>query len=169
MMARPARMTDCPRITALLVEAQGASRFAGLVNVDEAYTRKLVAALIQRNGGTNQGGTHCAVVEDGDGTVEAFIIGVLDRVYQIGDMLVAQDMFLVASDRAPATAWQSLVDGYLAWANDNPKVFETHLSWTDAMETGPRMGPIFEGRLGFEFCGALYRKDRIASSERIAA
>lgn len=165
---RAARATDAFRIVQLLVETQGKSRFAGAVAIDEPYARKTVAALIHRHGGIHDGGTCAYVATDGAGEIEGFIIGLLDRVYHVGDMLCANDVFLVCSDRADATAMPKLVSAYLDWADTNPKVYEIHLSWSDALETGCRMGPVFM-RKGFTRCGEVFRRDRASIFEREAA
>jgi GNAT superfamily N-acetyltransferase len=166
-MLRPARFADAMRITDLLVEAQASSRFAGIVDVDVAYTRKLIAASIQRDGGSHDGGTHCRVFEGPGAKVEAFMIGVLDRVYGIGTHLVANDQFLVASPRAPRNAMLALVRSYLAWADRNPKVIETWLSWTDVMPTGERMGGYYE-KMGFQRCGAMFRRSHLIEERQAA-
>ena len=156
-MIRPARHVDVWRIVELLVKKQGESVYAGRVSVDEPAARKLVTSLIQRHGGSNDGAA-CVFVAEQDDTICGFIIGALSRVYLIGDKLVAQDMFLVADDGAPAFACSKLIDAYIAWAEACPKVIEINLSWTDILETGPAMGAVYE-RKGFVRCGAVYRRN----------
>lgn len=164
---RAARTFDTLRIVDLLEEMQAASRFAGVVGIDRDHARKLIAQLIQRHGGSTDGAALCNVVES-DGVIEAFMIGMLGRVYHIGDMLVADDVFLVATERAPKTALNRLIGAYLDWADANPRVQEIRLSWSDALASGPRMAGLYE-RKGFTRCGAVYRRDRALNNERVAA
>lgn len=166
-MIRPAKPSDTMRLVDMLEEQQARSRYAGIVNVDRDYARKIVAAAIQRNGGIYSGSA-CVLVDEVDDTVEAFIIGVLDRVYSIGDRLSAKDMFLVATDRAGALATMRLLGGYIAWASHNPNVYEIELSHTDALPEGERMGAIYE-RMGFVRGGTMYRRTNDAGEARAAA
>lgn len=156
-MMRPARFIDTPRIVELLIAQQKRSRFADAVAVDEGHARKLVSAMIQRHGGIHDGATCCYVIESDEGIVEAFIFGMLDRVYHIGDMLTAIDVFLVCTEKAPLTAMQRLLSAYMDWAQANPKVFEIQLSWTDALPTGERMAALYE-RKGFVKSGEIFRR-----------
>lgn len=156
-MLRPARHVDVWRIVELLVAKQADSIYAGRVAVDEPVARKLVAALIQRHGAQIDGASCVFVVENDSGTVCAFIIGALSRVYHIGDKLVAQDMFLVADAGAPTTAYSHLIDAYVDWAATCPKVVEINASWTDVVGAGEAMGKAYE-RKGFTRCGAIYRR-----------
>lgn len=164
---RPARTFDALRIVALLEEAHASSRFADAVGVDRDYARKLIAGLVQRHGGAHDGASLVNVIEV-DGQIEAFMLGILGRVYHIGDKLVADDMFLVATDKAPKTATNRLIGAYLDWAEANPRVHEIRLSWSDALDTGPRMASIYE-RKGFTLCGSVYRRACVHEAERIAA
>lgn len=154
---RRARTTDVFAMVDLLVEQQARSRYAGEVEVDEPYTRKLLAQAIQRNGGTTDGSSLVNVIEDDNGKIEAFMVGVLNSVYFIGNRLCAQDMFLVARPNASPLAAVRLIRAYIDWAEGNPKVYEIALSHTDALPEGNRMGPIY-GRFGFRKSGAIFHK-----------
>lgn len=154
---RRARTTDVFAIVDLLVEQQARSRYAGAVSVDEPYTRKLLAQAIQRNGGRTDGATLVNVIENDDGAIEAFMLGVLNRVYLIGDKLCAQDTHLVAREGAPLLASRRLMSAYVQWASANPNVHEIYLSHTDALPEGQRMGEIYS-KMGFQLCGGIYRR-----------
>ncbi len=52
---RAARTTDVFGMVDLLVAQQARSRYAGAVDVDPVYARRLLAQAIQRNGGTTEG------------------------------------------------------------------------------------------------------------------
>lgn len=158
MTLRPARSVDVFDMAGLLEMQQARSRYAGKVAVDSAYARKLLAQAVQRHGGTHDGGTLVNVIENREGVICGFCVGVLNRVYHIGDMLAAQDMFLVASPSAPKMAARRLLSAYIEWAAPNPDVYEIHLSHTDALPEGNRMGTVYE-RMGFTKCGGIFRRD----------
>lgn len=151
-------MTDTIRLAELLEDQHPRSRYAGAVEVDVAHTRRMLAQAIQRNGHTHDGGALVMVIEDEAGVVVAFIVGVLSRVYHIGTMLCAQDMFLVAAESAPPLSAMRLLSAFIGWAERNPRVLEIQLSHTDVLPEGERMAPIYE-RMGFTRCGAIFRRD----------
>lgn len=167
-MIRPARHMDAFALVDILVERQKDSRYAGRVAVDEPYARKFLSSLIQRHGGTNEGGSFVMVSEDSAGQVEAFVAGALDRIYMIGDRLGAQDVFLIGRKGCPPRALTRLFDEYVAWAASNPKVLEIGASHGDVIEGGDAFGPYFE-RAGFIKCGTLYRRDNAPIGEELAA
>lgn len=154
---RAARTTDVFAITEILVAQQARSRYAGLVEVDEPYTRKMLAQAIQRHGGTNDGATLVNVLEH-DGKVVAFMMGVLQRVYNIGTMLEAYDVHLARHPDmdAPILTAKMLLRPYIAWAMENPKVFEINLTHSDVTPESHRMVEIYE-EMGFVRHGGLYR------------
>lgn len=158
-MIRAARHVDVWQLVDLLVAAQARSIYAGRCDVDQLVARKTLAAMIQRHGGTHEGGTCVFVAENDKQEVCGFCVGALDRVYHIGDKLVAQDVFLVVEPIAPRGARNALIDAYVEWAAGNPAVIEINLSWTDVVPgTGERMGAVYQ-RKGFTRCGAIYRRD----------
>lgn len=160
---RLARTTDVFGMVDLLVEQHARSIYFGSVKVDPVFARRLLAQAIQRNGGKTDGSTFVAVIDNEAGEIEAFIVGVLSRVYHIGNKLCAQDMFLVATDGAPPLASRRLLAAYIEWARGNPGVHEINLSHTDALPEGERMGPLYE-RMGFQRCGGIYRRLNSAES-----
>ena len=169
MRIRPARSVDVFALVEMLEEQHARSRYVGQVGIDAKYARSLLAQAIQRHGGTHAGGALVNVItQTGGEVICGFCVGVLDRVYQIGDRLVAQDAFLVVRNGAPPLASAKLLSHYIQWAASNPAVFEITLSHTDALPEGERIGALYE-RLGFQKCGALYRRDNIARKEALAA
>lgn len=155
---RPATHSDVPRLLELLLDMQRKSKFAPDIDVDVQTARALVFTAITRNGGLHQGGAFVQVVEK-DGRVEAFIVGMLDRVYHIGNRLVANDIFLYATDAAPKTAAARLFRAYVKWALGNPKVAKIMASWTDALgEDAQRIEKLYE-REGFHRVGAIWERD----------
>ena len=97
------------------------------------------------------------VITNREGVIQAFCVGVLNRVYMIGDMLTAQDMFLVAGPDAPQMSAPRLLNAYAEWASTNPHVYEIQLSHSDALPEGERMAGLYQ-RMGFEPCGGIYRR-----------
>ncbi|WP_337846826.1 hypothetical protein [Sphingomonas sp.] len=156
-MLRPARFADTFRLVDILEETRKKSRYSETVNIDAERARKTLAGFIQRHGGVHDGGTCVFVVEDAAGAIQGFCVGTLYRVYLVGDRLVAQDMFLICTDDAAPGSTRKLINAYLDWAGSNPNVVEINLSWSDALPTGQRMGPVYH-RLGFVRCGEMYRR-----------
>ena len=149
--------TEVFDMVALLVRLHPLTRFAGDVEVDEPYTRQLLAQTIQRNNGRHDGASFVRVCEDDAGHICGFIAGMLDRVYHIGTKLWAQDMFFTVEPKAPVRAGSLLLDAYIEWAESNPKVYEIHLSHLDALPGQAGLSRNFERR-GFIRCGAVFRK-----------
>jgi hypothetical protein len=167
-MIRPARMIDTPRLVELIEEQHARSKYADTrLKVDAPYARKLVAQMIQRHGGMHDGG--CLVmVEEVDGCIVAFIAAMLHRVYHVGNMLAPSDVFLVATKDAPARSALDLFDRYVNWAMSNPRVFEIHCGWTDALPEGHRMDAVYR-RKGFQRFGAIYSRTNDAACAKAAA
>ncbi len=156
-MIRAAKFADVPRIVELMIEMQSVSKYRDVSDVDEREAHHLAASCIQRNGHTTSGGAWVQVVER-DGVVEGFMIGLLDRVYHIGKKLTAIDLFLYCSPRAPKTAMPTLVNGYLAWAENNPRVATIKASWTDAVPGAERMSGLY-ARKGLTKIGEIFEKN----------
>tara|TARA_R110000824_G_scaffold401790_1_gene616442 strand:- start:29924 stop:30400 length:477 start_codon:yes stop_codon:yes gene_type:complete len=158
-MIRTANLSDLSRVYELLLDAHNKSKYNGHVQVDEKTARALIMHCVQRQG-LHNGSTNVSVVEK-SGKVEGFMIGILDRVYHIGDRLVANDLFLVCTKKAGITAASRLVDDYVKWAEDNPKVFETKLSWTDALGVDAAQIESLYAKKGFVKCGGIWGKELI--------
>ena len=158
MLIREARTTDVFAMVDILAKAQARSRYADVVKVDEPFARKMLAAVIQRNGGTNEGATFVQVAERGD-DILAFIVGSLSRVYQIGerDKLAAADNYLIGTEDCPPRVLTRLLDGYLHWADSNPRVVEVFVSHNDTMPGSEAFGPWYE-RNGFAPSVSTYRR-----------
>jgi hypothetical protein len=166
MTVRAAKFGDISAMLGLLHHQHSRSIYADAGVIDDNYTRKLLAQLVQRHAGTTNGASCVYIAEDADGHPAALIVGILDRVYSIGSKFVANDLFLVAGPTAPATALLKLIAAYIKWAVANPKVHEIRLSYTDSLPEGERMGPIYE-RLGFKQCGSIYRREIGASGAEV--
>ena len=157
-MLRAARHADTLAIVDILVEGCARSRYAGFVNVDEPYARKLISSIIQRHGGAHDGAGF-VMVSERDGRIEAFVAGQLDRVYSIGDMLCAQDCFLLGTKDCPPRVLVALFDKYLSWAAANPKVYEIGASLNDAIPGSENFEDIYLRR-GFVECAHTFRRQQ---------
>lgn len=152
MIIRPARAIDVPALIAMLDECLDQSRYAAMGSVDRDVARKFFCYGVQRHGGTTDGSTHLMVAEGKDGVIEAFMFGVLARIYAVGTRLGASDQFLIARRKARADvklrAMNRLIAEYLAWADANPKVCEISLSRSDTVPGNEGLVKVFE-RYGF--------------------
>lgn len=153
---RAGRAIDAPALVGIVTLRQRQTRFAGVCDVDELHARKLFAVAAQRHGGTNEGATWLQVAESARG-IEAFILGTLARVYLVGRKLVAQDVFLLGCDDSDPRTILPLVRSYIGWAQDNPRVVEINLSWSDALPGAERFAALYE-REGFVRCGGTFRR-----------
>jgi hypothetical protein len=157
-MIRAARFADIPRLTDLLCEMHDHSKYAGVVEVSRPAAQGLLQNAIRRHDGEHDGGA-LVMVDEQAGEIEGFIVGVLNRVYLIGDKLAANDLFLHTTGKAGGLSALKLLAAYVAWADRNPKVHEIKLSWTDTMPGAERIGMVYE-RMGFARCGAIYERGR---------
>lgn len=158
-MIRAAKFSDIPRIVDLLHEMHAASKYAGKVDVSRKAAHALMQQCVTRHGGLHEGGALVMVAEH-DGQVEGFIVGMLDRVYHIGDRLASNDVYLYVTEAASKLDVRRLLDAYVEWAAGNPKVFEIRLSWTDTMEGAEKIGDLYK-KMGFRRCGAIYERGAV--------
>lgn len=165
MGVRPARFVDVLAMVSLLEEHYPSTRYAGIVDLDADYARKLLAQIVQRHGGQHAGATCCFVYERA-GAVVGFLAGQLDRVYGVGTKLSAHDIFLVAAKDSHAVSLP-LIKAYRDWAFASPKIFEIYLTCSDVLPDGHRIASLYE-KLGFTRSGAAWRMTA-PSQVRIAA
>ncbi len=167
-MIRPARHMDAFAMVDILVERQKDSRYAGIVDVDQPYARKMLSAMIQRHGGTNDGATFVKVSDNDDGLVDAFVTGSLDRVYGVGSRLCATSGYLIGRKSCSTRVLLELLDGFIGWAASNPKVFEIVTNYSDALPDSAHFQSYFT-RHGFLECGREFRRTNPHSIEELAA
>ena len=165
-MIRPGKAVDAPVLAQLLSETCDVSRYAGAVSVDISIARKLFAQAAMKHGFSHEGGMLLMVNEDVNGEIDMFILGALSRIYVVCDMLAASDLFLIArpGSKPNPRAMTALVDAYLEWADNNPKVYEVGLSWSDTLPGADRLVSLF-ARRGFQRCGETWRRDTAAHYE----
>lgn len=158
-MIRPGKSTDAFALADLLIERHPDTRYAGKVDIVPEVARKMFAAAAQRHGGTNDGATFLMVHTDTHDIIDAFILGGLQRVYGIGDMLAACDIYLIGRKNCDPRAMRELISSYVAWAEDNPKVHEIGLSWSDTIPGNEAIMEYYM-RSGFEQCSITFRRER---------
>jgi hypothetical protein len=155
---RNASAVDTPAIYALLEEMYRSSPYVDRDQIDARLAKALIVQAIQRHGGHNDGSTWVQVAVTDDGAVCGFIIGMLDRVYHIGQNLMATDLFFYANQDADPRDAIRLLDGLIGWAESNPKVIEIKLGAVDTVGDYRRTEKLFQRR-GFEQCGVIYAKE----------
>jgi hypothetical protein len=157
---RPASTSDLVRVLELVMEMYRASEFAERgCTVNQKIVRSLLLDGVRKHGGQHAGSMLFNVVEF-RGRVEGFMIGLLQPVYSIGDQLEAMDAFLYCSKKAPKLAASLFIDSYVEWAQSNPKVVDTVLSWTDVAGADARLAKLYQ-RKGFCKRGEIFvRNDK---------
>lgn len=165
MVIRPATASDAFRLVDIIVERHPETRYAGHVDIDEDVARKMFAQAAFRHGHTNEGGTWLQVAVNGD-DIEAFMFGILGRVYHVGTKLCASDVFLIGRKTASPRSLAKLLDGYIGWAAGNPKVHEIGLSWADTIPGNEGIMDLYR-RKGFVLGAQSFR--RVSQAEAIAA
>lgn len=153
-MIRPATSSDAFALVDILKERHPETPYAD-VPLNEKLARTMFAQAAQRHGGIHDGAAFL-MVSDNDG-VDAFMFGVLNRIYMVGELLGATDVFLVGKKHVPARTLTRLMDRYIAWAESSPKVIEVGLSWADSIPGNESIIKAYERR-GFTLYGKSYRR-----------
>lgn len=165
-MIRPARFQDLPALAAMLREMHAASKYAGRVAISEKRMESALLGMIAGQAQNGAGAAFCRIAEQ-DAAPCAFMAGLLDPVYHIGDRLTANDVYLYARPGSGSAATR-LVRAYVEWAAANPRVVEIKLSWTDALPGAGRIGALYE-RLGFRRAGGIYERRNDEAKRKEAA
>ena len=151
-MIRPAKHQDIPRCRAILRQTHERSHYAGTeCGFDEKEATRLLVHAVQQHGA----GAFFEVAER-EGEIEAFIVGVLSRVYCVCTKLRASDLFWVATDRVNPRHPRKLMKNMIAWARTNPDVVEVYCGATAIVQDAEKAGRIL-GRLGLQHYGSIYR------------
>jgi hypothetical protein len=161
---RAARHTDTKAIEALIRRQHAASTYAGRTDICDKALSGLLLTLIAGQAQSSVGATYVRVAMR-DGKVTGFIAGSLQRVYQIGDRLEANDVFYVNEGSAADSF--ALADGYLAWAGGNPKVLDVRMSWTDAIPGAERIVALLK-RKGLKKTGEVWSMSTDDVQEAVA-
>lgn len=167
-LIRPAKSVDAFALVSILQERHPETRYAVDVPIDEPIARKFLASCVQRHGGQTEGSTFIMVHEDAEGQPDAFVLGILARVYAIGTRLAASDVFLLGRKSANTRVLMRLLDRYIAWADANPRVYEIGVSWADSIPGNNGLIPALKRR-GFSMHAQSFRRDRAAIVMEAAA
>lgn len=152
-MIRPATFADAPALMALIRTQHERSKYAGRCRISEPALEHLVTAMIAQQNQIGPQGS-CVFVAEQDGAVVAFIAGILDRIYQIGTKLAAQDLFFVNEGGSVGDTLK-LLDCYVGWARSIRAVLEIVVSWSDTLPGAEQVAKLYE-RKGFAKCGEIY-------------
>lgn len=152
-MIRNATFSDIPRLMELLAETHRQSKYNGRCGLSEKAMGQLFMALVAGQNKKDVDATYL-VVADQDGEVVGFMAGTLGRIYNVCDKLMATDLFLIHQGKYPINVMK-MVDGYVKWAEQNPKVIEIGLSWSDATRTGYNLASLYKHK-GFKLVGEQY-------------
>lgn len=159
MSVRAAKFGDIPRLHELMEEAFLGSIYADRGSIDEKVCKGLFMSSMQKHGGPYAGSTLVNVAER-NGAVEGFLLGMLDRVYHVGDKLMATDVYFWGSGRSDPRDMLRLLDQFEKWAEASPLCIEIKLGATNAFGDYERVGELYR-RKGYQQCGVIYEK-RIA-------
>lgn len=137
-----------------LIRAQHArSKYADRCRIAEPALQHLVTAMIAQQGQIGPQGS-CVLVAEYGGEPVAFIAGILDRVYQIGSKLTAQDLFFI-NEKGGVGDTLRLLDGYIAWARAIRAVLEIVVSWSDTLPGAEAVAKLY-ARKGFTKSGEIF-------------
>lgn len=153
-MIRAARFEDVPALAAMLRDMHARSKYAGRVAISEKAMDAVLTGMVAQQAQTGPQGSCCAIAIE-EGRPAGFVVGLLDRVYHVGNKLVANDVYLWLRPGASPVHTLQLVRHYLRWARRIRAVLEIRLSWTDALPGAERLGRLY-GRLGAARVGEIY-------------
>ena len=164
-MVRDATFSDVPALSKLLERAYRKSKYADRTGLHTKSVEQLFLGLVsgQRQNGPQASYLRVATKQD---KVVGFLAGTLGRVYNVGEKLVASDVFFISEGSYPKDL-EALIDGYVEWASANPKVIEIGLSWSDAVRDGAALAKLYK-RKGFTLVGEQYELRTDVAMEKAA-
>lgn len=157
MSIRPAKFSDIPALMKFIQAEHGRSKYAQAGAVDLEEARQLLLGAVQRMETRGPGGT-CVYVAEKDGAIEGFIIGVLERVYQVGDKLEATDLMFVTREDANIWAAGLLLKHFEDWAKSIPKVLQIRVGVTDVIDPHPELVARMYEQRGYERSGIILER-----------
>lgn len=156
MSVRPAQVADIMRVLEVAEAAKKKSRYTDF-EIDDLYARKFMAKAVHTHEFSNFGGTFFLVCET-DGIVEGYILGFLDKVYQIGKKLVAVETHFYTTDKASPRDALQMLNSFIAWGEENEKVLDIFMSTSDfGGDIDARYEELLK-RKGFKPCGTNFAK-----------
>jgi hypothetical protein len=158
-MVRDAGFSDIPRIVAIMRDAYTRTAYAKreIGNLDEREAKRILVNAIGRHGRTGPSGAFVQVAER-HGQVEGFIVGILTRVYHIGDRLQATDLFWYSTPLGHPRDSVKLMRNMVAWAKACPHVVEVLCGATALLQDPEHAGRILKA-LGMQPYGQIYRME----------
>lgn len=156
-MIRPATHTDVPAMVEIMVQRYEASIYAAMGEMSVDRARKLLNLSILGHGRQKAEGTLVMVAER-EGRVTAFILGLLEHVYFVGEPLTATDLFFVGREGADLRDVKALAEAFNAWACANPSVVEIKMGVVDTFGTDLNVADRLYRGMGLQRCGAIYRR-----------
>lgn len=151
MSVRPSKFADIIRLADLMHELHQRSTYAAFT-LDERVFKNLCIEAARVHGTRG-----CLFVAEHKGVVEGFIIGAVNRLYNVGKEFEARDLFFYVSDRGDRRDAERLIDAFLGWASTAPGVVEINMGATDAVADSSRTAKLYR-RKGLTQNGVLYTK-----------
>jgi len=146
-MIRVARFGDIPRLCELVIEAHGKSKYRDIKLNINLFKDLCKNCIVSGNG--------CLFVCETKGTVEGYLIGAVDVLYQILTVKYATDLQFYVSENAGRGAF-GLMNSFLGWARDQ-KVYSVRIGAVDMIENYDRFSALLK-RKGFAQEGILFEK-----------
>lgn len=151
MSVRPSKFADIIRLAELMHELHQRSVYADFT-LDERVFKNICIEAARCHG---KGG--CLFVAEHKGVVEGFIIGAVNRLYNVGKEFEARDIFFYVSERGDRRDAERLIDAFLGWASTAPNVVIINMGATDAVGDSARTAKLYR-RKGLTQNGVLYMK-----------
>ena len=152
---RVAKFGDIPAIVDLTVTILSVSRYAKFCKADPKRIRSVAMQAIQRHGGSTEGSSFVAVADNGS-KIEGLIIGVLQPLYLVFDVLEATDICWITRKGAHASTAGRLLKAMHKWAPPGSVIRQGN---TDIISDIELSGRLFE-RHGMKLCGHIYEKTK---------
>lgn len=156
MTVRVARFGDIPKIAALLEEGYRRSKYRDLGTMSAKEAKALLVQAIQRHGLKTVGGSSVFVSEH-EGAVDGFIVGMLDRVYHVGNKLWANDVFFYVTPKGSPRSAGRLFDAFLDWADSIENAVLIQGSATDIIQDYDKVAALYR-RKGMVQTGVIYER-----------
>lgn len=155
---RVGKFGDLPSIYGLMVEAQAASTYSEFSGMFETRARAILMNAMQRHGGDTEGSTFVAVADVGD-QIDGFVIGVLQPLYLVLDVLEGTDMFLIVRQKAHGDTGGRLLRAMHKWAWASPYV-QVVRQGNNAAFGNLRVSGRLYTQAGMKITGNVYEKWR---------
>ena len=165
-MIRAATPSDIQGMVDVLRWGHQNSLYAHLT-FNEREAARIVMACISRHGKKNQAGTWVQVA-DKEGEVVGLIVGVLNRVYEVAEEMVASDVWWLATPACGGRDRGGLMLSLRNWAQRPPKCHELAVVASDVMGTAAAAEHVL-AHMGLEKCGGIWRMDMTERRREVEA